>query len=113
MNIKVHFLHNHLERFPENLGDASDKQRRNIPPGYQINGEKVPRNMGDIKMMSDYCWNLKRDAPDPNIQENCEKKRFYHRFFFSLYIFGSPWIFIYYIYLFILYYIKKNNCRYF
>ena len=26
MSIKVHFLHSHLDRFPENLGDVSDEQ---------------------------------------------------------------------------------------
>ena len=26
MNIKVHFLHNHLDRFPANCGDVSDEQ---------------------------------------------------------------------------------------
>ena len=26
ISIKVHFLHSHLDRFPENLGDVSDEQ---------------------------------------------------------------------------------------
>ena len=26
MSIKLHFLHSHLDRFPENLRDASDEQ---------------------------------------------------------------------------------------
>ena len=26
MSIKVHFLHNHLDRFPANCGDVSDEQ---------------------------------------------------------------------------------------
>ena len=26
MSIKVHFLHSHLDRFPENFGDVSDEQ---------------------------------------------------------------------------------------
>ena len=26
MSIKLHFLHSHLSRFPENLGDLSDEQ---------------------------------------------------------------------------------------
>ena len=26
MNIKVHFLHSHLDRFPANCGDVSDEQ---------------------------------------------------------------------------------------
>ena len=26
MSIKIHYLHSHLERFPENLGDLSEEQ---------------------------------------------------------------------------------------
>jgi len=27
MSVKVHYLHSHLDRFPENLGDLSEEQR--------------------------------------------------------------------------------------
>jgi hypothetical protein len=26
MNVKVHYLHSHLDRFPENAGDLSEEQ---------------------------------------------------------------------------------------
>ena len=42
MRIKVHFLHSHLDRFPENLADVSDEQ-----------GERFHQ---DIKTMEDGRW---------------------------------------------------------
>ena len=32
MSIKLHFLHGHLARFPENLSDVSDEQTRGVFP---------------------------------------------------------------------------------
>jgi hypothetical protein len=28
MSVKVHYLHSHLDRFPENLGDLSEEQEK-------------------------------------------------------------------------------------
>ena len=36
MSIKVHFLHSHLDRFPENLGDVSDEQGERFPQGIKL-----------------------------------------------------------------------------
>ena len=60
MSIKVHFLHSHLDRFPENCGDVSDEQGEHF---HQDIKEMEERYQGrwDITMMSDYCWSLKRD----------------------------------------------------
>lgn len=61
MNLKLHFLHSHLDKFPENLGDYSEEQ-----------GERFHQDMKEMKrryqerwdenMLADYCWNLKREA---------------------------------------------------
>lgn len=63
MSLKIHFLHSHLDFFPENLGDMSDEQ-----------GERLHQDMAKIErryqgfwddgMMSDYCWTLIRET-DP------------------------------------------------
>ena len=45
MSIKVHFLHSHLDRFPENLGALSDEQGR-----------------WDAVVLADYCWSVKHDS---------------------------------------------------
>ena len=57
MTIKVNFLCNLLDLFSENLGDISDEQGEKFHHGHLSNGGTVLRKM--IKMMSDYCWNLK------------------------------------------------------
>ena len=34
MSIKVHFLHNHLDRFPANCGDVSDESGERLEPRH-------------------------------------------------------------------------------
>ena len=57
MNVELHFIYCHLDRFPENLKVVSDEQ-----------GERFPQ---DLKTMAEryhgrfdkhYCWNIKRDC---------------------------------------------------
>lgn len=43
MSIKLHFLHIHVDYFPENLGDCSERM---LSPGYQRNGATLSRTMG-------------------------------------------------------------------
>ena len=62
MSIKMHFLQSHLDYFPENCGDYSEKQGDRF---YQDIKTMETRYQGrwDINMLSDYCWCLKRDEP--------------------------------------------------
>lgn len=60
MTIKLHFLHSHIDFFPDKVGDFSEEH-----------GERCHQDMKDIEkryqgtwgvnMMADYCWCLKRD----------------------------------------------------
>lgn len=61
MSLKLHFLDSHLDKFPENLGDYSEEQGERF---HQDIKEMERRYQGfwDVNMMSDYCWNLKRDT---------------------------------------------------
>lgn len=57
MSIKVHFLHSHLDHFPEYLGAVSEE------PGEQFHQdikEMELRYQGrwNVYMMADYCWML-------------------------------------------------------
>ena len=40
MSIKVHFLHSHLDAFPENLGDVSDDQSERFHQDIQTMEER-------------------------------------------------------------------------
>ena len=61
MRIKLHFLHSHLDRFPENLGDFSDEQGERFHQDIKTI-EKRYQGRWDQHMMADYCWSLERDC---------------------------------------------------
>ena len=63
MSLKVHFLHSHLEFFPENLGEVSDEQGERFHQDIK-SMEKRYQGFWNDSMMADYCWMLYRDAPD-------------------------------------------------
>ncbi|GFX82409.1 uncharacterized protein TNCV_2870901 [Trichonephila clavipes] len=60
MSVKVHFLHSHLDYFPENLGAVNEEQGERF---HQDIKEMERRYQGrwNVNMMADYCWMLKRD----------------------------------------------------
>jgi len=66
MSIKVHFLFNHLENFPDNLGDVSDEQGERFHQHMKVMEERYQGRWGKT-MLTDYnyCWSMKRD--DVNI----------------------------------------------
>ncbi|GFU82193.1 uncharacterized protein TNCV_4466441 [Trichonephila clavipes] len=55
MSVKVHFLHSHLDYFPENLGVVSKEQGECF---HQDIKEMERRYQGrwNVNMMADYCW---------------------------------------------------------
>lgn len=59
MSIKVHFLFSHLDKFPEGLGDVSDKQGERFRQDIKVMEEHCP-GCWDIHVIADYCWK----APD-------------------------------------------------
>jgi hypothetical protein len=61
MSLKLHFLHFHLDYFPENLGDFSEVQGKRF---HQDVKEKERRYQGrwDVSTMADYYWPIKREA---------------------------------------------------
>jgi hypothetical protein len=63
MSLKVHFLHSHLDFFPENLGEVSDEQGECF---HQDTKSMEDRYQGfwNNFMVADYCWMLYCDAPD-------------------------------------------------
>ena len=69
MSIKVHFLHSHLDRFPENLGDFSEEQGERFHQDIKVMEERYQRRWVR-HMMADYCWCLQHDCPnDPHYRK--------------------------------------------
>ena len=75
MSIKVDFLHNHLNRFPANCGDVSNKQGERF---HQDIKEMETRYQGkwDTRMMADDCWSIKCDDPKANHSHQSQKRKF-------------------------------------
>ena len=61
MSLKMHFLHSHLDFFPENLGAVSDEHGERF---HQDIGTMETRYQGKYNpnMMGDYCWFLHRET---------------------------------------------------
>ncbi|KAI6653887.1 hypothetical protein LOD99_3063 [Oopsacas minuta] len=62
MNIKLHYLYSHLERFPENLGDLSEEQSERFQRDIWTMEEQYLGRRDDY-MLADYCRSLMRDCP--------------------------------------------------
>ncbi|GFW51249.1 uncharacterized protein TNCV_3595311 [Trichonephila clavipes] len=82
MSVKVHFLHSHLDYFPENLGAVSEEQGQRF---HQDIKEMECRYQGrwNVNMMADYCWMLKREISQEHSRKSTKRsfhgkrKRFY------------------------------------
>ena len=75
MSVKIHFLHSHLPRFPENCGDVSDEQGERFHQDMKIMEERY-QGRWDVHMMADYCWSLKRNCPDTKHSRKSYKRKF-------------------------------------
>lgn len=63
MSLKIHFLHSHLDFFPENLGDVSDEHGERFHQDISAIEQRY-QGQWTTKMLADYCWTIKRDVPD-------------------------------------------------
>jgi hypothetical protein len=75
MSIKLHYLYNHLDRFPENLGDFSEEQGERFHQDIKTIEERY-QGRWDTHMMADYCWGLKRDCSDQVHARKSHKRKF-------------------------------------
>ena len=63
MSITLQYLHSHLDRFPDNLGDVSEEQGERFHQDIKVMEDRY-QGRWDSHMMSDYCWSLMRANPD-------------------------------------------------
>lgn len=75
MSIKVHFLHAHLDFFPENLGQFSDEQGERFHQDI-FDIEKRFEGKSQVRMISNYCWSLKRETDDLMYKRKRSSKHF-------------------------------------
>ena len=75
MSIKIHYLRDHLDRFPDNLGDLSEEQGERFHQDIKVMGQRY-QGRWDTHMMADYCWCLKRDCPNEQHTRKSNKRNF-------------------------------------
>jgi hypothetical protein len=75
MSLKIHFLHSHLDFFPENLGDVSDEHGERFHQDISIM-ERRYQGKWTPRMLADYCWTLIRDLPEASYKRQTSAKRF-------------------------------------
>ena len=61
MSLKIHFLHLHLDFFPENCGEVSNEHGECFHQ-HLSSMEKRYQGKWNCAMLANYCWTLARDA---------------------------------------------------
>ncbi|UYV63053.1 hypothetical protein LAZ67_2002987 [Cordylochernes scorpioides] len=72
MSLKIHFLHSHLDFFPDNLGAVNGEHGERFHQDIS-SMEKRYQGKWSPGMLADYCWILKRDVPQAKpVEESFE-----------------------------------------
>ena len=71
MSLKVDFLHNDVDRFPGNCGDASDEQGERFQQGIKTMEE---RYLG--RMLPDNCRSINRNLNNIEYDRQSRKRKF-------------------------------------
>lgn len=61
MNVKLHFIHSHLDRFPANPSQSSDEMGERAHQDLQLI-EKRYAGKSLLNGLCDYCWSLTRET---------------------------------------------------
>ena len=62
MSIKLHYRHNHLDRFPNNLGDFSEEHGERFHQDMKLIEDRY-QGRWNRYMMAEYCWTIQSDSP--------------------------------------------------
>ena len=74
MSLKIHFLHSHLDFFPQNCGAVSDEHGERFHQDIAAM-EKWYQGKWSPSMLADYCWTITKDVPDIEYKRQAKKHR--------------------------------------
>jgi len=74
MSLKIHFLHSHLDFFPENCGAVSDEHGKHFHQNFS-SMKKRYQGKWNCAMLADYCWTLARDAHTMEYKRQAKRKK--------------------------------------
>jgi hypothetical protein len=72
MSLQIHFLHAHLDFFPENCGAVSDEHGERFHQGIAA-VEKRYAGKWSPGILADYCWTVTRDVPELAYKRQAKK----------------------------------------
>ena len=74
MPLKIHFLHFHLDVFPENCGAVSEENGERFHQTIST-FERRYQGAWSTSMLADYCWTVVRDVPEVQYRRKLKKRR--------------------------------------
>jgi len=74
MSLKIHFLHLHLDFFPENCGAVSDEHGERFDQ-HISSLEKRYQGKWNCSMLTDYRWTLGRAAPTVECKRQAKQRK--------------------------------------
>jgi hypothetical protein len=74
MSLKIHFLHSHLDFFPENCGTLSAMHGQRFHRDIAAM-EKRYLGKWSLLMLADYCWTVTRNSPGFANKRQAKRKR--------------------------------------
>lgn len=75
MSLKIHFLANHLDFFPESLGAFSDEHGERFHQDIATI-EKRYKGKDYSRMLGEYCWSICRDKSQEGLSRQSKKRYF-------------------------------------
>lgn len=75
MSLKLHFLHNHLDFFPPNMGDFSDEHGERFHQDIAIIQKRF-KGKDPTHMLGSYCWSLCRDTDHASLKRQPNTQSF-------------------------------------
>lgn len=72
MSIKLHYLHSHLFRFPDYLGDVSNEQDKWFHQEIRTMEERH-QGWWDAQMIVNYCWSTQCECPGASHRRKSQK----------------------------------------
>ena len=74
MSLKIHFLHSHLDFFPQNCGAVSDEHGERFHQDISSMEQRYQGRWNE-SMLADYCWTVYRDVPESTYKRQAKRKR--------------------------------------
>jgi hypothetical protein len=80
MSLKIHFIHSHLDFFPENCGAVSDEHGEHFHQDIS-SVEKRYQGKWNCALFADYCWTLARNVPTMEYKRQEKRRKNYMNLF--------------------------------